>query len=186
MALQATRVEYRIALSQVDRGRTAEETLYAALHPSETPRHLTLRVLAWCLLHQDGLAFGPGLSTPDTPDLWAHDLTGRTTCWIECGAADPEALRKAAGKCPGAELHALFDEPRRASELAEALAGWKRAADLSIWTVDRALVEALAARTERRQRWTVTVVGDHLYVEADGEALDGPVQRSAVGASRLR
>jgi uncharacterized protein YaeQ len=179
MALQATRVEYRIALSHVDRGRTAEETVIAALHPSETPRHLTLRVLAWCLLHDQGIAFGPGLSTPDTPDLWVRDLTGRVTAWIECGAADPEALRKAAGRHGGAALHVVLDEPRRAAELAEALASWKRASDVTLWTVDGALVEALAARAERRQRWTVTVVGDHLYVEADGVALDGAVTRAA-------
>jgi hypothetical protein len=46
--------------------------------------------------------------------------------------------------------------------------------------VDAALVETLAAREEERQRWAVTLVEDHLYVEADGVAADAEVLRPAV------
>jgi uncharacterized protein YaeQ len=79
MALQATRYEYRITLSHVDRGRDVQETVLAARHPSETAEHLTLRVLAWCLLNEERVAFGPGLSDGEMADLWTHDLTGRLT-----------------------------------------------------------------------------------------------------------
>ena len=68
-------------------------TVVAALHPSETAEHLALRILSWCLLYQEGLAFGPGLGDPEAADLWAHDLTGRLSTWIECGAVDAEKLR---------------------------------------------------------------------------------------------
>jgi uncharacterized protein YaeQ len=178
MALQATRIEYRIALSHVDRGVEHEEALIAAQHPSETVEHLTLRVLGWCLLYEPGLAFGPGLSTPDAADLWAHDLTGRLTTWVECGAAAADKLRKVVQHHPDARVHAVFDEPRRAAALFDEIAGWRprdRAA-LTVWTVDAALVRELAARAERRQRWAVTVVGDHLYVD-DSRPADGAVVR---------
>ncbi|MCU1282841.1 MAG: hypothetical protein JWM53_6387 [bacterium] len=96
MALAPTRLEFRVTLSHVDRARDVSETVYVARHPSETQEHVVLRMLAWCLLHEDGIAFGPGLSTPDAADLWTHDATGRLTTWIEAGTATAERLRAAA------------------------------------------------------------------------------------------
>jgi hypothetical protein len=85
---------YRLTLSHVDGGRERSESVIVARHPSETQEHLTLRVLAWCLLNEDGLGFGPACRIPRRPDLWTHDLTGRLTTWIECGAASAEKVRK--------------------------------------------------------------------------------------------
>ena len=106
MALSPTRMEYRIALSHLDRGRTLDEAVIVGRHPSETMEHLTLRVLAWCLFSEERLEFGPGLSTPEAPDLWTRDLTGRLTTWIECGAADPEKVRRVVQQNHGLQLHA--------------------------------------------------------------------------------
>jgi uncharacterized protein YaeQ len=174
VALPSTRLEYRITLNQVDRGVDVEESVIVARHPSETDEHVVLRLCAWCLLHEERLAFGPGLSTPDAADLWAHDLTGQLTTWIECGAADGERLRKVVQHHPGIAVHVVLDDPRRRDALAAELAAWKRPPErVTLWLVPRALVSALAARTERRQKWAVTVVGDHLYVDADGHTVDG-------------
>lgn len=185
MALTPTRLEYRLTLSNVDRGREANESVIVARHPSETQAHVTLRMLAWCLLHEDGLAFGPGLSTPDAADLWTHDATGRLTTWIECGAADAERLRKALAHHAGAQAHVVLDDERRARELSAELAAtrWPRTCPPPIvWTIDAALVAALAARDERRQRWAVTVVGDHFYVDVDGRTLNGAAVRADTSA----
>ena len=57
-----------------------------------------------------------------------------------------------------------------------AVKSWPRGTPTPIvWTIDRALVAELAAREDRRQRWSVTVVGDHFYIDADGKTLDGPL-----------
>jgi uncharacterized protein YaeQ len=177
MALQPTRVEYRIQLSHVDRGLELSETVIAAQHPSETTEHLTLRMLSWCLLHEPGLAFGPGLSTPDAADLWTHDLTGRLTTWIECGTADAEKLKKVVQHNTGTRVHAVFSDPKRRDKLVEELTGWKRAEEIALYTIDAQLIAQLAANDIRRHRWAVTVVGDHFYLDADGAAVDGAVAR---------
>jgi uncharacterized protein YaeQ len=172
-------MEYRIALAHVDRGIEVDAAVIAARHPSETMEHLTLRVLAWCLLHEERLEFGVGLSDPDAPDLVTRDLTGRVTTWIECGAASGEKLRKVVQHHPGVAAHAVFDSQRRREELRAELAGWRRAAEITTWLVDAALVATLAQREERRHRWTVTVVGDHFYIEADGVTVDGAIERGS-------
>jgi uncharacterized protein YaeQ len=182
VALPSTRLEYRLTLSNVDRGVDLSRTLVVARHPSETQEHVTLRVLAFCLLNEERLELGPGLSTPDAADLWARDLTGQLTTWIECGAASAEALVKVLQHNAGASVHAVFGDERRRDELLAEFASFKRprkgTEQISLWTIDRALVTALAAEEERRQQWTVTISGDHFYVEADGRSVDGEVARS--------
>jgi uncharacterized protein YaeQ len=180
VALQPTRLEYRISLSNVDRAREVTESVYLARHPSETHAHATLRVLAWCLLNEDRLEFGPGLSDPDAPDLWTRDLTGRLTTWIECGNAAADKLRKAQQHNPNLAVHVVMDDARRAAELAEELAATRlprASTPPTLWIVDASLLAQLATREQRRQKWSVTVVGDHLYLECDGEPLDGAVTR---------
>jgi uncharacterized protein YaeQ len=177
MALRATRLEYRIALSHVDRGVDVKEAVIVAQHPSETAEHVTLRVLAWCLLHEERLEFGPGLSDPDVADLWTRDLTGRLTTWIECGTADAEKVRKVLQHNPGCQVHAVLSDPRRRDELLEGVAAWKRPSpDLHVWMFDAALVAAASAHDARRHDWTVTIVGGHLYLEANGRTLDAEIE----------
>ena len=182
MALASARYEYRITLAHVDRAAEVSATVIVARHPSETAEHLTLRVLSWCLLYEEGIEFGPGLSSPDAPDLCTRDLTGRLVTWIECGAARWDGVRKAIQHNSGIAVHAVFVQPRKRDELMAEIAEAgrsKEAASLTLWTLDPTLVASLARREERRQKWIVTVVGDHLYVEADGTSLDGEALRAS-------
>jgi uncharacterized protein YaeQ len=185
MALPSARYEYRLALSHVDRGFEATETVIAARHPSETAEHLTVRVLAYCLLHREGIVFGPGLSDGEASDLEARDLTGRLTLWVECGATLADKLRRVVQHHPGAEVHVVFAGDRRRKELLAELEAAPRAIKgaerVTLWTFDPALVRAAAENEERRQRWVITIVGDHVYLEIDGKAIDGPVERASLG-----
>jgi uncharacterized protein YaeQ len=177
MALAPTRMEFRIALSHVDRAIDLTENVIVGRHPSETAEHLVLRVLAWCLLHEERLEFGAGLSAQDAADLWTHDLTGRLTTWIECGSAQGEAVRRILQQNAGVTAHVVLSDLRRRDELLAEIAAWKKPLPVVVWTIDPALVAALASVEERRQKWTVTVVGDHFYVDADGATFDGAVER---------
>jgi uncharacterized protein YaeQ len=178
MALQATRLVFRVALSHVDRGIEREEPVNVARHPSETQEHVVLRVLAWCLLYCEGLEFGPGLSTPDTPDLWARDLTGRLTRWIECRAVEGDRLKKIINGSGAAEIAFVLSDARKAQALAAELDGFKRKLEhVSVFLIPVSLVAALAQSEDRQHKWRVTIVGDHFYLDADGVSLDGPVER---------
>ena len=185
MALQATRLEYRITLSHVDRGIDLAETpVILGRHPSETQEHATLRVLSWCLLHEEGITFGPGLSSDGTADLWVHDLTGRLVTWIECGATKWDHLRKGLHQNGGAKAHVVFSSERKRTDLLAEIADAphaKEAARVTLWSIDPALVTTLASREDRRQKWSVTIVGDHLYVEANGKSTDGAATPSPAG-----
>jgi hypothetical protein len=51
--------------------------------------------------------------------------------------------------------------------------------------VDPGLLRALVAHEERRMKCLLTFVEGHLFVEVDGQALDGPLtEREAVGSER--
>jgi uncharacterized protein YaeQ len=183
VALSPTRLEFRIRLSNVDLGVEQEESVYVARHPSETQIHVILRVLARCLLHREGLEFGPGLSTPDAADLLARGATGELTTWVECGTATAEKLRKILQHNHKIELHVVMDDDARTEELMHELAalGLPRGArSVSFWTIERALVIALADHEDRRQKWSVTVVGDSFYIDTEHKSFSGAVTRRTV------
>jgi len=184
MALQPTRFDFRITLSNTDRAREANASVLVARHPSETHAHAILRVLAWCLFNEEGLEFGPGISEPDTADLWTRDRTGQLTTWIECGTASAEKLRTIQKHNSRLALHVLVDDPRAAQAIVAGLAKSKlpkQSTPPAIWCVDAELVRALAEHEDRRQRWSVTIVGDHLYIDSDGRTIDGAVARIGEG-----
>jgi uncharacterized protein YaeQ len=180
MAQPAERREVRLALSHVERNVQIERALVLSRHPSESLERVTLRVLAFCLLADDTLMPSPGgVSEGDAPDLLARDATGELLVWVRCGGADTEQVRKVINHNSRAAAHVVFSRPdRRETFLAEVNQrgtprNWER---VSVWLVDRALVQALAAHEETRQRWTVTVVGDHLYVDNGHGSFDGDVR----------
>ncbi len=182
VALQSVLYDFEVELSHVERDQHLRLSTKVARHPSESLERLWLRVLAFCLFHQERIGFGPGLSDPDDPDLFADDLTGQKVLWIRVGRPDPERLQREADRAPRAQVAVLFDGPARLeSFLAEAREKrLSRLGRVELLAVDPALLRALVAREERRVRMTLTAVGDHLYVQRGGESLDGPLLRASI------
>jgi uncharacterized protein YaeQ len=180
--MQPERREFRLTLSHVDKGVELERVLMLSRHPSESLERVTLRVLAFCLLADEALAPSPGgISEGDAPDLLARDLTGQMLLWVRCGGADPLMVRKAIQHNQQVAAHVVFGRAERHDAFVEEVRGWPSPPRgwerVSLWTIDRDLVQALAAREETRQRWTVTFVGDQLYVDNGHGNFDGPVSR---------
>lgn len=185
MALPATLHDFQVELSHVDAGETLRVSLRAARHPSESMERLWLRVLAHCWLWREGIEQGPGLSDPDAPDLLARDLTGETTLWVRVGRPDPARVQQEADRNPRADVAVLFDSPRRMEAFVEEAraAGLSRMSRVQLAAVEPGFLAELAAVEERRTRLSLTIVGDHLYVERDGRSFDGPLHRASLASA---
>ena len=175
MALGSTMYHFDVELADVDRGVYESLAIKAARHPSETEAYLWTRVLAYCLEYAEGISFGKGLSEPNEPALTVRDLTGALRLWVEVGAPDAARLHRASMASPRVAVYTHRDP----AQLLRALAGERihRAEALELYAVDRALVDGLAERLDRRNRVGLSVTAGHLYVTLGDETLSGTVER---------
>jgi len=162
LAQTATIYSVTIDLSDLDRGVFETLELRVARHPSETAEFMLVRLLAYCLEYQEGIALTEGLSSGDEPALVVRDLTGRVTAWIEVGLPDASRLHRGSKLAGRAAVYTHRD----ARQLLSQLSGAKihRAAEIPIRAFDRAAVEELAALIERRASLAVSVSGGELLV----------------------
>lgn len=170
---------FTVQLADVDRGVYEELPLRLARHPSETAAFLLLRVLAYALEYEEGIAFSEGVAATDEPAVSVRDATGRLTAWIEVGA--PDAGRLHAGS-RAAERVAVYTQ-REPGRLAQAWAGKTihRAADIPLYSFDRGFVEDVASAIERRNAMTVSVTERHLYLDLNGRSSSSPIVEQRVG-----
>ncbi len=178
MALTATVYNFEVDLADADRGRYETLALRVARHPSESEEYLVARVLAYCLEYAEGIAFSSGLSDPEQPTLAVRDLTGAVRVWIEIGTPDAARLHKAS-KAAGRVVVYTHKDPR---QLLRQLAGERihRAAELEIYSFDRAFVASIVARLARRVAMTLSIADRHLLVALEGAVLEGDVTQHTV------
>jgi uncharacterized protein YaeQ len=164
---------FDIQLSDVDRNVYETLALRVARHPSETEEYLVTRVLAYCLEYAEGITFSKGLAEPEEPAVVIRDLTGALRSWIEIGAPDAQRLHKASKASPRVAVYPVKD-PRIL------LGNWAgerihKADSIEIYAIDRALVEALVGRLDRRTTMDLAVTERHLYITINGQTLDGAI-----------
>jgi uncharacterized protein YaeQ len=173
MALGATVYHLQIDLSDVDRGVYEALDLRVARHPSETMRYLLTRVIAYCLLYEEGIAFTKGLSSNDDPALWIKDLQGTLRAWIEVGSPSAERLHKASKGCPRVVVFTHHD-PGLLKAAAKTKAIHK-AETIQVFALDGAALDALDAATDRNAKWTVVHTEGVLYVTSGEANIHTPV-----------
>jgi uncharacterized protein YaeQ len=173
VALTATLYQFSIELADVDRGVYESLALKVAQHPSETEERLITRVLAYCLEYTDGITFSRGISEPDEPAIVVRDLTGTLQAWIEVGAPDAARLHKASKASPRVSVY--LEKP--AAIYLRQVAGEKihKAESIAVRVIDRALVDALVSRLDRRMAFALSVTDGHLFVSLGAHSLDGAV-----------
>lgn len=173
MALTATIYNLDIELSDIDRGVYETIALRVARQPSETAEYMLTRVLAYCLEHTEGIALTEGVAAGDEPAVIVRDLTGRTTAWIDVGMPDAARVHKAS-KLAGRVAVYTHRDPK------QLLAQWAgqrihNVADIPIFAFDRALIEAIASRLERRSTVSLAITERHMYIELDGWTSSMPI-----------
>lgn len=166
MALSSTVYAVTVHLSHVDRGVYETLDLRVARHPSETAEYLVTRLLAYCLEYEEGIAFGDGLSTADTPAVLVRDLTGRVTRWIEVGLPSAERVHRGSKLAGRAAIYTHRDLRQVLAQLDGQ--GVHRAAEIPVYAFERTVVDAIAAALDRRVELTINVMDGHAYIDGPG------------------
>jgi uncharacterized protein YaeQ len=177
-------------LSAIDRGIDLNTKLVVPRREDESMEHVVLRVLAYCLFCHDerggGLRLAPGPADRDGPDLWSHHPEGRPDEWIICGDPDIEDLRYVMQHQRQAKIRILLGSPEERERLFAGLHSFRRTLPgleaVDVREVDQALVQALVGNDQERQRWVVTMVEDHIYIDADAVTADGEVRSITAAA----
>ncbi len=177
MTLTASVVRFKVQLSHVDRGVYATLDLKMAKHPSENHRYLLTRLLAFCALYEEGLAFSKGgLSSPDEPALATHTLDGRLMLWVEIGNPAAARLHKASKAAPRVVVFTHHDAKLLVADVA--VNKVHRADAIEVIALAGAFLDALDAQLgERGGDLDVTITEDQLYINCNGTTLEGAFVR---------
>jgi len=181
MALTATIYNFDVELADADRGVYESLPVRMARHPSESEEYLVARLLAYLLEYTSGIEFSRGVSAPELPAIFVRDLTGAITTWIDIGTPDAARLHKASKS----RARVVVYTHKSPDQYLKQLAGEKihRGEALELYAIDRALVDALAARLDRRVGFSVSITDRELYISIGTETLTGAVTRLVVPSS---
>ena len=123
---------------------------------------MLVRILAYCLEYQEGIALTEGVSSGDEPALVVRDLTGRVSAWIEVGMPGAERLHRGSKHAGRVAVYTHRD----VRQLIGNLEGQRihRAERIPIRSFDRTLVEEIAAHLDRRISMSISVTGGELFI----------------------
>ena len=180
MAQTATIYTLTIDLSDMDRSVYETLSLRVARHPSESVEYMLVRILAYCLEYQEGIAFTEGVSSADEPAVVVRDLTGRMTAWIEVGMPEANRLHRGSKLAGRVALYSHRD-PRQVMAQFE---GEKihRGAEIPIRTFDRHLIEELAGVLDRRTSMSISVSQGELYISIGERNFALPIVEHRISA----
>jgi uncharacterized protein YaeQ len=181
MALTATIYQFAVELSDVDRGVYETLDLRLARQPSESLEYMIVRLLAYCLEYEEGIAFTQGVAAKDEPAVWVHDRTGQLQAWIEVGLPDAERVHRGSRAAARVAVYTHRD----IDQFQKQLAGKRiyRAEEIPIYALDRRFVEELGRLVDRRTSLSVTVTEGQLYVAAGDRTLHTAVDTHRIEAA---
>jgi uncharacterized protein YaeQ len=175
VALTGTLYHWKIALSDVERGVYEALDLRLMQHPSESPRYLVTRALAYALSYEDGIAFSKGgVSSTDEPPVIVRDPTGILLAWIEVGAPSAARLHKASKASRRVALFTSVD----CALLREEAHTIHHAQAIDVWQLEPSFLDAVGERLERTMALELVHTGGRLYLTIGGEVLEGGVECS--------
>lgn len=175
MGTTATIYRFQVELSDIDRGVYETLDLRVALHPSEDEERMVMRVLARAIAHEEGLAFGRGLSNAEDAALWAHGLTGEIATWIDVGLPSAERLHRAS-KC-STQLLVFTHKPEVALRKEWRTRKIFQAEKIQVYRIPPELIESLTHELARKMSWFVTIQDRVLSVTAGDRSVEGPIEQ---------
>ena len=174
MTTGSTVYTFEIQLSDTTRSVYQQLSLRPATHPSETLEFLACRVLAYCLEFGPGIEFSKGLEDPEMPAIWAHDLTGQITHWIEIGTPSVEKLHKASKLVDQITVYTHKNPATALEQLSRK--GIYRAESIRLFAFSNALLTELATQIEKRNAWDLARSDGHIYLDVAGKHLSAEIK----------
>ena len=175
MALSATIHRFEIGLSDVDRGVYETLDLRVARHPSETPRYMLTRVIAYALSYEEGIAFSKGgLSTAEEPPISIHDPTGLLTAWIDVGTPSGDRLHKASKAAPRVSVFTSADLAMLRREVHGRTV--HRLSEIAVHRLETSFLDAIEAHLERHTRFELVRTDGQLYATVAGGSIEGSLE----------
>ena len=157
----------------MDRGVYQSLKLPVALHPSESPEFMLTRVLAWALEFEEGIAFSPGVGSPEEPTLSIKALDGTYNSWIEIGAPDSERLHKATKIAKRVAVYCH----RSADNVFQQLLQKQiyRGAEVPLYSFEDGFISLLVRALERRNKMSVSRSDQTIYIALNGHDLSSHI-----------
>lgn len=169
MALRATIYKADLQIADMDRHVYGDHALTIACHPSETEERMMVRVLAYALHAQEGIAFTRGLSEVDEPDVWAKNLAGEITLWIDLGQPDEARIRRA---CSRAEQVVVLCYSSSCEVWWKQIASkLTRLSNLRVLQLSADTSRALAALAERSMRLQCMVQDGEIWINTETQSV---------------
>jgi uncharacterized protein YaeQ len=169
MALKATIYKADLQIADMDRHVYGDHALTIARHPSETDERMMVRVLAYALNAQEGIAFTKGLFDVDEPDVWVKNLAGEITLWIDLGQPDEARIRRACGRservivlCYNSSCEVWWKQI--ASKLS-------RFSNLTVLQLPAATAQALTALAARSMRLQCMVQDGEIWINSEAQSV---------------
>jgi uncharacterized protein YaeQ len=177
MAQTATIYNLSIDLSDVDRGVYEQLEIRIARHPSETAEFMLVRVLAYCLEFQDGIAFTEGVSSADEPAILIRDMTGQITTWIEVGLPDATRLHRGSKMAGRAAVYT-----HKGRQLLSQLAGSKvhKSESVPIYVLDSEFIDDVARLVDRRSEIGLSITEQQIYLTISGQNFSTAIQQHRI------
>jgi len=169
MALKATIYKADLQIADMDRHVYGDHALTLALHPSETLERMMVRVLAYALHAQEGIAFTRGLSEVDEPDIWVKSLAGETTLWIDLGQPDEARIRRACSRSD--QVVVLCYTASCDTWWKQIAAKLTRFAHLTVLQLPAETAQALGALAERSMRLQCMVQDGEIWMNTDTQSV---------------
>ena len=166
MALKSTVYKADLQITDLDRHYYANHQLTLALHPSETPERMMVRLMAFADSASELLQFSQGLDNPDDPALWEKDLTGAIVHWIDLGQPDESRVRKATGRADKVSVYCYGGSSTTLwwSQLVNKLG---RLQNLRVVRLSEESVNALAGLCERSMRLQITLQDGEWFISSE-------------------
>lgn len=169
MALKPTIYKVELQLSDFNRDCYDNIGLTVALHPSETPERMLIRLIAFGLHYCSDLSFSRGLSATDEADLWELSPSGEILQWIEVGQASPERMRKAVSLAKSVSLYSYGDSLDLWWK--KEAASFRALPRTTVWALRWAQKYDFDGFLERKMGITLTISDDDIYVHSEGQQL---------------